>query len=115
LRRLLAQILYDSDNSAYIRLILLCGDVRDLHGIERHNRKVAVTGGLLCLLDEHNLILALDLGQRGFDLAPHLLPVFVLVVTAMQTMPRIVAVAVCVVKHDIAIALQDMLAAQHNL
>jgi hypothetical protein len=46
LRRLLAQILYDSDNSAYIRLILLCGDVRDLHGIERHNRKVPVTGGL---------------------------------------------------------------------
>jgi hypothetical protein len=47
----------------------------------------------LCLLDEHNLPLALDLGQRGFDLAPHLLPGLVLVVTVMQVMLRIVAVA----------------------
>lgn len=36
------------------------------------------------LRDEHNLILALDLGQRGFDLAPHLLPVFLSVIESCR-------------------------------
>ena len=84
----------------------------ELRGATEKQRSLADSP---CLLDEHNLILALDPGQRGFDLAPHLLPVLVLVVTVMQVMLRVVAVAVCVVKHDIAIAPKHVLVAQDHL
>jgi hypothetical protein len=74
----------------------------------------------LSLKDVGNIKGALD-GSRyrcpasAASILFHTLPVLVLVVTVMQVMLRIVSVAACVVKHDIAVALKHVLVAPGSL
>jgi hypothetical protein len=79
------------------------------------NREEESPADSRCLFNEHNLVLALDLRQSDFDLAPYLLPVLVLLVAVVHLALHIVAIAVCVVKHDIAVALKHVLVAEGHL
>jgi hypothetical protein len=58
-----------------------------------HYRDTPIGRSSIGLSNEYNFIFVLDLGQRGFNLVPHLLPIFVLLMTMVHLALRIVAVA----------------------
>jgi hypothetical protein len=108
---LLAQVSYDS-NELGSQTNTAVGEFGPCVGSLSNVRS---PGDSPCLFDDYNLIVGLDRGQGRFDLAPHPLPVLVLVVTVVQIALRIVTIAIRVVEDDITIDFQNVLVAQDDL